>query len=57
LNRGKVAICAATEKGRQRLGGDCKLDNIAGVSTDIETLIKTKYKTVDHTTALWVEQW
>ena len=57
LNGGGVALCALTERGRQRLAGDCKLDNLAGVATDLETLVKTKYKTVDHTTPLWIEQW
>jgi hypothetical protein len=57
LNDGKVAICAGTEKGRQRLAGDCKLDNLSGVATDLEALIATKYKTVDHTTLMWIEQW
>jgi hypothetical protein len=57
LNGSSVAICAVTERGRQRLAGDCKLDNITGVATDLEALVKTKYKTIDHTTPLWIEQW
>jgi len=57
LNGGSVALCALTERSRQRLAGDCKLDNLAGVATDLEMLVKTKYKTVDHTTPLWIEQW
>ena len=57
LNKGKTAICAGTIKGRQRLSSDCKLDNLRGVATDLETLILTKYKTVDHATPMWIEQW
>lgn len=57
LNNNSVAICALTERSRQRLAGDCKLDNLAGVATDLETLVKTKYKTIDHTTPLWIELW
>ncbi len=53
----KSAICAGTEKGRQRLSGDCKLDNISGLATDLEALIDAKYKTVNHTSSLWVERW
>lgn len=57
LNGSGVALCALTERSRQRLAGDCKLDNLVGVATDLETLVKTKYKTVDHTTPLWIEEW
>jgi len=57
LNGSSVAICAVTERSRQRLAGDCKLNNIPGLATDLETLVKIKYKTIDHTTPLWVEQW
>lgn len=57
LNSGGVAIFALTERSRQRLTGDCKLDNIAGVATDLEALIKTKYKAIDHSTPLWIAQW
>lgn len=57
LNGGVVAICAGTGRGRQRLSGDCKLDNISGFATDLEALIDSKYKTVNHTAPLWVEQW
>lgn len=57
LNGGKAAICAGTEKGRQRLSGDCKLDNIPGSATDLEALIDAKYKAVNHTSPLWVEKW
>jgi len=57
FNGGSVAICAVTERSRQRLAGDCKMDNIPGLATDLETLVKMKYKTIDHTTLLWAEQW
>lgn len=57
LNGGKAAICAGTEKGRQRLSGDCKLDNISGCATDLEALIDAKYKTINHMSPLWLEQW
>jgi hypothetical protein len=58
LNNGTVALCASVERARQRLVGDCKLDKIAsGVATDMETLIKTKYKEIGEATPLWVERW
>jgi len=57
LNGNSIAICAVTERSRQRLAGICQLDNIAGVATDLEALVKMKYKTIDHSTPLWIEQW
>ena len=57
LNNGNAALCSSTIDLRRRLTGDCQLDHIAGMATDIETLVKMKYKIMDHNTDLWVEHW
>lgn len=54
---GCIAICAGISDVRQRLAGDCKLDKVPGVATDIETLVKMKYKNMDSNTSLWIESW
>ena len=56
-NNGKVALCAATPDKRARLVGDCKLDSLPGLATDLETLVKEKYATIGAETPLWVETW
>jgi len=56
LNDGVVALCAGTRAERERLVGDCKLLNLHGVATDLETLIQTKFKTAADT-PLWSESW
>ena len=57
LNGGKVALCAATLATRQRLVGDCRLDKLPGMATDLETLIKVKHSTITDQNLLWVESW
>jgi hypothetical protein len=57
LNGGKVALCAATPITRQRLVGDCRLDKLPGMATDLETLIKVKHSTITDQNPLWVESW
>lgn len=57
LNSGKVALCAATPEGRKRLVGDCRLAHLLGLATDLETLVKVKFQTIDETTPLWLEEW
>jgi hypothetical protein len=57
LNGGKVAVCAATPITRQRLVGDCRLDKLPGMATDLETLIKVKHSTITDQNPLWVECW
>ncbi len=57
LNGGKVALCAATPATRQRLTGDCRLDHLSGLATDLETLVKVKYATIHAETPLWLEEW
>jgi hypothetical protein len=57
LNGGKVALCAATPATRQRLVGDCRLDKLPGMATDLETLIKVKHSTITDQNPLWVESW
>lgn len=56
LNNGAVALCAGTCSERERLVGDCKLLNLHGVATDIETLIQTRFGTAADT-PLWSETW
>ena len=57
LNGSKVALCAATPETRQRLAGDCRLDKLPGVATDLETLVKVKFQTITEETPLWMEEW
>ena len=42
---------------RQRLVGDCRLDKLPGMATDLETLIKVKHSTITDQNPLWVESW
>jgi hypothetical protein len=56
LNGGKAAICTATADLRQRLSGDCKLDKVTGVATDIESLVQLKYE-ITKPSELWIETW
>ncbi|MGB8213540.1 MAG: hypothetical protein WCE68_08280 [Anaerolineales bacterium] len=57
LNNGKVALCAATPATRQRLAGDCRLDHLSGVATDLDTLIHVKHDDISDQTPLWLESW
>ena len=57
LNGGKVVLCAATPATRQRLVGDCRLDKLPGLATDLDTLVKIKHSTIDENTPLWLEEW
>lgn len=57
LNNGKVALCGATPGNRKRLVGDCKMDKLPGLATDLKTLISAKYKQIELETPLWVERW
>ena len=57
LNDGKVALCAATPETRKRLVGDCVLDKLPGLATDLETLVKVKFKEIREDTPLWLEEW
>ena len=57
LDGGRAVIFAGTADLRQRLSGDCKLDKVPGMANDIETLAMMKYKSLDHTTSLWAEEW
>lgn len=57
LNDGRVALCARTTKSRSRLVGDCKLDHLPGVATDLESLVTSKFKEVTEDTPLWLESW
>jgi hypothetical protein len=58
LNNGKVALCAMTEKYRQRLVGDCKLLKIkAGLATDLKSLVTVRYDDIGAETPLWMKKW
>ncbi len=58
LNEGTVALCAMTEKYRQRLVGDCKLLKIkAGLATDLKSLVTVRYDDIGAETALWLKKW
>jgi hypothetical protein len=57
LNNGKISLCAATPDTRKRLVGDCRLDKLNGIATDLETLVKTKFQTISEETPLWLEEW
>lgn len=57
LNERRVALCAATQKTRARLVGDCKLDKLAGMATDLETLVRNKFKELNSASPLWLEDW
>jgi DNA-binding PadR family transcriptional regulator len=57
LNGGRVALCAATQKTRTRLAGDCRLDKLAGMATDLETLIRNKFKELNSSSPFWLEEW
>ena len=53
----RVALCARNVKRRTRLVGDCKLKNLHGVATDLETLIACKVPDISQETPLWAEEW
>jgi len=53
----RVALCARNAQRRARLIGDCKLKNLHGVATDLETLIACKVPDISHSTPLWAEEW
>lgn len=57
LNGGRTALCAATQKSRARLVGDCKLDKLPGMATDLETLVRGKFKSVNAASPLWLTSW
>jgi hypothetical protein len=57
LNNGRVVLCAATPKTRARLIDDCRLNNLAGMATDLETLVRNKFKEINSASPLWEESW
>ena len=52
-----VALCARNAQRRARLVGDCKLKNLHGLATDLETLIACKVPEISRDTPLWAEVW
>ena len=57
LTGNKIFIFAGTADLRQRLSGDCKLDQVPGAANDIETLAAMKYKCMNHKSNLWADEW
>ena len=57
LNGGRTALCAATQKSRARLVGDCKLDHLPGLATDLESLVRGKFREINSTSPLWLASW
>jgi hypothetical protein len=57
LNDGRTALCVATQKSRNHLVGECKLDKLPGIATDLESLIMGKFKNINSDTPLWLEDW
>jgi hypothetical protein len=55
--QGSVALCARNAQRRARLVGDCKLKNLHGLATDLETLIACKVPEITGDTPLWAEEW
>ena len=55
--QGSVAICARDLQRRARLVGDCKLKELHGVATDLETLIACKVPEISENSPLWTEEW
>ena len=55
--QGRVALCARNVLRRVRLIGDCKLKNLHGLATDLETLIGCKVPDISLDTPLWCEEW
>ena len=53
----RVALCARNTGRRARLIGDCKLKDLHGMATDLETLIACKVPDISENTPLWVEEW
>jgi hypothetical protein len=57
LNAGRTALCVATQKSRNHLVGECKLNKLPGIATDLESLIMGKFKNINSDTPLWLEDW
>jgi uncharacterized protein YjiS (DUF1127 family) len=55
--QGQVALCARNAQARARLVGDCKLKDLHGVATDLESLIACKVPEISGSTPLWIEKW
>jgi hypothetical protein len=55
--QGRVALCARSVQRRARLVGDCKLKNLPGLATDLETLIAPKVPEITYATPLWIDEW
>ena len=57
LNDGRTALCVATQKSRNHLVGECKLDKLPGIATDLESLIMGKFKNINSDSPLWMASW
>ena len=56
-HQNRVALCARNVQRRARLIGECKLKNLHGLATDLETLIACKVPDITSSTPLWAEEW
>jgi len=57
LNGGRTVLCASTQKSRARLVGDCRLDHLPGLATDLESLVRGKFREINSTSPLWLASW
>jgi hypothetical protein len=57
LNAGRTALCAANQKSRAQLVEECKRNQLPGQATDLEVLVKGKFKEISADTPLWLESW
>ena len=55
--QGRVALCARNPQRRARLIGDCKLKQLHGLATDLESLIACKVPDISENSPLWTEEW
>jgi hypothetical protein len=57
MNAGKVAVITWTLADRALLVSECRKLGVSGMATDLETLVKTSYKSLNETSPLWLESW
>jgi len=57
LNNARWLCVQPTPATRQRLAGDCRLDHLSGVATDLDTLVHVKHDDISDQTPLWLESW
>ncbi len=55
--KGRVAVFTWMLSDRARIVDECKKINVSGMATDLETLVKAKYKGMNEESPLWLESW